>query len=270
MALIVSSIIWGGVWAFPALCVVFGLLATAEYRRLCVADGGSAALLALDMAGAAILIIAPSAVMYAAAYSGGISMWIMCASALSAFLVYLIGRLVAQLYITGFNPLSGMQASLSGQMYVALPLSCASLMFLVCNPQVVLAMFILIWLNDTGAFCVGSAIGRHRLFERISPKKSWEGFFGGLVFAVGGAALIKLLSGSWAPGLSMPLMCVMGVVVCIFATLGDLVESLIKRTAHVKDSGHIMPGHGGILDRIDSLLLVAPAVICFLTLIQFL
>ena len=160
--------------------------------------------------------------------------------------------------------MGSISAAFTSLMYVAMPLCCASMMYLMYGPSIILTMFIMIWLNDTGAFCVGSLIGKRRLFERISPKKSWEGFAGGLVFSIAGGALIYFLFGKWAPGLGLAEMCTLGAVVSVFATWGDLVESLLKRTAGVKDSGHIMPGHGGILDRIDSLLLVAPALACYM------
>ena len=135
------------------------------------------------------------------------------------------------------------------------------------NHVFVLAVFVLIWLNDTGAFCVGSLFGRHRLFERISPKKSWEGFFGGLIFCLVAAAILKTCFGEYFPGMGMLLMLGLGAVVSVFGTWGDLVESLIKRTLGVKDSGHVLPGHGGILDRIDSLLLVIPAVLAYMLMV---
>ena len=114
---------------------------------------------------------------------------------------------------------------------------------------------------------MGVLLGRHRLFERISPKKSWEGVIGGVALSVAGA----FVSYYWFNELfQVPDLMVwvgLSIVVAVFATFGDLVESLIKRTVGVKDSGNIMPGHGGILDRIDSLLLVAPAVLIYLQLI---
>ena len=128
-------------------------------------------------------------------------------------------------------------------------------------------MFMFIWLYDTGAYCVGMLLGRHRLFERISPKKSWEGVIGGVLACIAGAYITHVWFDEFfqSPGLSVWLG--MSVVVAVFATMGDLVESLIKRTVGVKDSGNILPGHGGILDRIDSLLLVAPAVLIYLLLV---
>lgn len=263
VALIVCAVMFGGAWAFPALCAVFAILGVGELHRLCK---GSAVLAALDMVGALILVVAPAAGMVYAA-SSDTAVLSVAGSAAAAFLVYFMARLICQLYLPGENAIACISTGFMAQLYVAIPLSCASLMYLLCGPSIILTMFIMIWLNDTGAFCVGSLIGRRRLFERISPKKSWEGFFGGMLFSVGAGVLIHYLFGPWAPGLSVVEMCILGAVVSIFATWGDLVESLLKRTAGVKDSGNIMPGHGGILDRIDSLLLVAPAVACFIAIL---
>lgn len=121
-----------------------------------------------------------------------------------------------------------------------------------------LATFILIWVNDTGAFCVGSLIGKHKMSPRLSPKKSWEGFAGGIIFCLIAALIFhfcKLFT-----EFSLLSWLVLGACVGILATWGDLFESLIKRTCGVKDSGKIIPGHGGILDRIDSFLMVGPLV----------
>ena len=114
----------------------------------------------------------------------------------------------------------------------------------------------MIWLNDTGAYCTGSLLGRHKMFPRVSPKKSWEGFAGGLLFCVAAAV------GAWCFGIQgwdLWQWLVAGAVACAASTYGDLFESLLKRNAGIKDSGNLIPGHGGILDRIDSLLMVAPA-----------
>lgn len=132
----------------------------------------------------------------------------------------------------------------------------------------VLTLFILIWLNDTGAYCVGCLIGRHKLFERLSPNKTWEGFFGGFVFAVAAGIAAALL----CPSLGMSVVggAVLGAGVSIVATFGDLFESMMKRHRHLKDSGNVIPGHGGILDRIDSLLLVSVTIIPALVFIELL
>lgn len=121
-----------------------------------------------------------------------------------------------------------------------------------------LIAFVAIWANDTGAFIAGSTLGRHRLFPSISPKKSWEGFAGGMLASV---AAVLTLGYYLYSDLELAQMIVLGIVISIFATWGDLFESMLKRQAGVKDSGKIIPGHGGVLDRIDSVLFVLPAVL---------
>ena len=131
------------------------------------------------------------------------------------------------------------------------------------NALLVIAFFSFIWINDTGAYIVGCTIGKHRLFERISPKKSWEGFFGGLAFSL-------LLGWVWSTQcsfLNMGQWIGLSAVVSIFSTWGDLCESLLKRTLNVKDSGNILPGHGGLLDRLDSVFLASPATVIYLYLL---
>lgn len=133
--------------------------------------------------------------------------------------------------------------------------------------ELALGMFVMIWLNDTGAYCVGTLIGRHPLCKRLSPKKTVEGFVGGLVFCV--AAGIVLSCCFRYSVFTLTQYIIYGVVVSLAATFGDLFESLIKRRFGVKDSGSIIPGHGGILDRIDSLLFVGPVTLVYLLLCDF-
>lgn len=184
------------------------------------------------------------------------------------FLIFFMFRFISELYIRGGNHLKSLARSALAFFYIAVPLSTLMLLYLEINGNLILAMFIFIWLNDTGAFCVGSLIGRHRLFERISPKKSWEGFFGGLAFCVISAIVFSTCFPQFFSNLSLGVFIGFGIIASIFATFGDLVESLLKRTVGVKDSGTIMPGHGGILDRIDSLLFVAPATYLYLTIVM--
>ncbi len=182
---------------------------------------------------------------------------------------YLLLRTIVQLYRPRQNALHSLERSFFSLGYVALPVALLNVIMSITAPRLLLGMFMFIWLYDTGAYCVGILLGRHRLFERISPKKSWEGVIGGIVLCVVGAYLTNyqpvLNSFFQVPDLTTWVG--LSVVVAVFSTFGDLVESLIKRTVGVKDSGHILPGHGGILDRIDSLLLVAPAVLIYLMLI---
>lgn len=180
---------------------------------------------------------------------------------------YLVLRCIVQLYRPQQNALHSLERSLFSLGYVAVPVSLLNAIMSITEPRLLLGMFIFIWLYDTGAFCVGSLIGRHRLFERISPKKSWEGVVGGIAASVAGAYVTHYWFDEFFQVPDLYTWVGLSVVVAVFATFGDLVESLIKRTVGVKDSGDILPGHGGILDRIDSLLLVAPAVLIYLLLV---
>ena len=180
---------------------------------------------------------------------------------------YLICRTIVQLYRPHQNAVHSLERSFFSLGYVAFPIAMLNGIMSITAPRLLLGMFIFIWLYDTGAYCVGMLLGRHRLFERISPKKSWEGVIGGVAASVAGAYVTHYWFNEFfqVPGLTTWVG--LSIVVAVFATFGDLVESLIKRTVGVKDSGNILPGHGGILDRIDSLLLVAPAVFIYLLLV---
>ena len=247
--LIIASLVIDNELLFDILFGLIAVLGIHEFNHLMSAEGRNIEK-SLDAVGGLLLFLVPV-------------IWVIGGSTLGIglYLAYLVARLVVQLYLKQGNPLTSLSASLMGQVYVALPLSILSSLYHFVGQYMVLAMFAFIWISDTGAYMVGCLIGKHRLFERISPKKSWEGFFGGLGLSIIIAALAArfipdgyvLLSGyaQWI---------VFAVLVTIFSTWGDLCESLIKRTVGVKDSGKLIPGHGGILDRIDSLLLVALAV----------
>jgi phosphatidate cytidylyltransferase len=130
------------------------------------------------------------------------------------------------------------------------------------SPGIIIGFFLLIWANDTGAYLTGASFGRHRLMERISPKKSWEGFFGGAIFT----ALVAWLISDWIGVVDTIHWIIISVIVSIAGTYGDLVESMLKRSTGVKDSGAIMPGHGGFLDRFDSAIMSFPFVYLFILL----
>lgn len=180
---------------------------------------------------------------------------------------YLICRTIVQLYRPRQNAVHSLERSFFSLGYVAFPVAMLNGIMSITAPRLLLGMFIFIWLYDTGAYCVGMLLGRHRLFERISPKKSWEGVIGGVAASVAGAYATHYWFNEFFQVPDLPTWVGLSIVVAVFATFGDLVESLIKRTVGVKDSGNILPGHGGILDRIDSLLLVAPAVLIYLLLV---
>ena len=159
------------------------------------------------------------------------------------------------------------KAPIYGLGYLGIPMA----LMVVCPlPRLALLVFALLWINDSGAYIVGSLMGRHKLCPSISPNKTWEGFIGGCLLTVIGALLLDLWCDSFFGMSHIPLWIwiAIGVLTCIFGTLGDLLESKIKRFYGAKDSGHWIPGHGGILDRIDSFLLAYPIVFFFLYIID--
>jgi phosphatidate cytidylyltransferase len=133
------------------------------------------------------------------------------------------------------------------------------------NFHLPLAFLLMLWSSDTGAYLFGMNFGKHRLFERHSPKKSWEGFFGGVFTSV----LVSYLLSLWFIEMSPLIWGGMAVIIVAFGTLGDLVESMLKRSLDTKDSGSFLPGHGGFLDRFDGLLIAAPIVYVYLYLILY-
>ena len=190
------------------------------------------------------------------------------------YLLTIVYLFVSGLFTCSKNPVADWAYTMLGQMYVALPLSMINILAFEVDGQwgvnfdslLPLSIFIFLWTNDSGAYCCGSLLGRHKLFPRVSPGKSWEGSIGGCVLVLAVAALI----GWWANNgdmkhqLGMAAWMGLGLVVVVFGTLGDLVESLFKRTLGIKDSGNLLPGHGGMLDRFDSALMAIPAAVIYL------
>lgn len=163
---------------------------------------------------------------------------------------YLLYILVRSIYSERESMPTDLAKVLFGQVYVGGFLSIANIFYTEeTTSLLLLTMFVCIWVNDSGAYLAGSAFGKHKLFPSVSPKKSWEGFFGGLVASTIAAGLLL----GWEQAYY-------GVLIAVVSTWGDLFESMVKRSVGVKDSGNILPGHGGILDRIDSLLFVLPFI----------
>lgn len=194
------------------------------------------------------------------------------------YLLTIIYLFVSELYTKNKNAVHDLSYTMLGQMYVALPLSMINVLafrtatdgnihFYYLLP---LSVFIFLWTSDTGAYCVGSLFGKHKLFPRISPAKSWEGSIGGGTLVLVAAFLVSILDQSYGnlSGLNTLQWLGLGLVTTVFGTWGDLVESLIKRTLGIKDSGTILPGHGGMLDRFDSSLLAIPASAVYIYTIQ--
>ena len=190
------------------------------------------------------------------------------------YLITIIYLLVAELYAKNPDPISTWAHTMMSQLYIALPLSMLGVLAFRATPEgtvytylMPLSVFVFLWINDSGAYCCGSLLGRHKLFPRISPGKSWEGSVGGAVFVAAAAVLVWHLTELYGVNdlqLSAVEWVGLGLVVTVFGTWGDLVESLFKRTLGIKDSGKILPGHGGMLDRFDSSLLALPAAVVYL------
>ncbi|MDI9605146.1 MAG: phosphatidate cytidylyltransferase [Bacteroidota bacterium] len=188
-------------------------------------------------------------------------------------LLYLLVLIAAAIFLRRDDILHSTIYSGFGQIYLTLPLSLLMLLSYTdtvrnsgsYNWLPVLALFVFIWVNDTAAYFFGSLIGKRKLLEHVSPKKSVEGFIAGIVFTV----LASLLFAHLCPVYDTLVWIGFAIVVSLFGTVGDLFESLIKRTFGVKDSGNLIPGHGGILDRIDSLLIAAPAALLYLNVIYY-
>lgn len=257
VALIVLSLIASGTMPFLCVFSLITILGLIEFYNLTLPDEKPITKI-IDIAGGLVLFIS---LFYRFSHPDVNLIWI------APYLAYLIIRQVTQLYTKEKNPLSNMAYGLLGQLYVALPLALLNIIYFGVGATSILALFIFIWINDTGAFCVGSLIGKRRLFERISPKKSWEGFFGGLIFCLLSAYILFRFFNDFFQDHTLSVWMGFALVSSVFATWGDLSESLIKRTLQVKDSGKLLPGHGGILDRVDSLLLVVPAVLLYFLLI---
>ena len=184
--------------------------------------------------------------------------------------IFIMIMMIAELFRKAENPIHNWASLILGQVMVALPFSSLNyIMFYDENGALLLlALFVIIWTNDTGAYCVGSLIGKHKMFPRVSPGKSWEGLIGGVLFAVIVGWIFSLYVSFELFVVPNTIKWIVFVlIVSLFGTLGDLMESLLKRTLGIKDSGKIIPGHGGMLDRFDSMLLAAPAIVIYLMLI---
>lgn len=193
----------------------------------------------------------------------------------AAFMPYIITMIyltVSSLYINRQTALASWAFTMMSQVYVALPFSLLSMLSFMPYPMgplrtvyvwiFPLAVFLFLWCSDTGAYCVGSLLGKkipYRLFPSISPNKSWVGSIGGCLLTVTVAVAVSCFDTT----LTLPQWIGFGLVVCVFGTWGDLVESLVKRQLGIKDSGNILPGHGGMLDRFDSSLLAIPAALVY-------
>ena len=260
LAVMLTAMLWS-VWSFAALLVVITAGVTWEHLRLsehCGAQPQKAMAMSL-----ALLVVTPFVLVllnnedYLLTDSVGVA-FVMTFVIMIATLVVLFVELFRQRE----TPIQNIGATILPALQVALPMAMLALLPVMgegYNAWRVVAFFSIIWANDVFAFLVGITLGRHRLCERISPKKSWEGFIGGIVAAMGVALLAAHLLGE-----NMYVWAGLGLVSSLAAVAGDLIESMFKRAAGVKDSGAIMPGHGGWFDRFDAVLTAAPVAVIYL------
>ena len=233
--------------------VLFLIVSTLAVREFHVLVGSDVRLQSFAMIANALLFTA----LYFLFYGDGI--W---SALLVAYVAIMLLALITQLFRENGNPIAAWGNLCASQIMVALPFALMNGVMM-HNRYMLLALFILLWVNDSGAYIVGSLTaklpnGNHKMFPRVSPAKSWEGLIGGVVFSllagyvfyrVGWTAELGLANSLWFAAFGS-----------VFGTLGDLMESLLKRTLGMKDSGKFMPGHGGVLDRFDSLMLATPVV----------
>lgn len=259
-AFFVAAILASAIWspeAFAGLFMIAAVLGLQEFQRLLGSSNNISAYLP-------------------GLFSGVIAYLLISLYAFSIVpATYLLGILPVTMIFSSIhifarreNALKWMAIDISGIAYVVVPLA---LLNLLLNPEhipgyhspwILAGILIILWTHDTFAYLSGSMFGKHPLYKEVSPKKSWEGSIGGFGFAVIAAYVISIFS----PQLDTWHWIVIAIIVTVFGTIGDLAESLLKRQAGVKDSGKLLPGHGGILDRFDSLLFIAPMVLVFILL----
>lgn len=270
VACIVGSIVWDN-WCYAGLIMLISILAVDEFHRLVKSTRALrvyAALATIVLWGMCIfLAYLPSddAHMHAVGVALGI-----------AYLSVITVSLMDEIWNHSGQPLHNWGNMLIAQVMIAMPLM-TTLFLISLDKWLLLALFVLIWVNDTGAYCVGTLTakrpqGNHKMTPHISPKKSWEGLIGGVVFCIA-AALILYVCGWFevfgANGRTASIAVLFAVFASLFGTMGDLMESLFKRSIGVKDSGRFLPGHGGVLDRFDSILLASPVITAFSLLCYF-
>lgn len=263
VAVLTGSIIAGPV-NFALLFTLISALSVNEFANLINQKGEAKVPSILVGMGAAFLML---------------GMWGFCTNQTGSYVLLpypalLLYLMIRELYLKAENPVANWAYTLMSQLYVALPFALLNVLAfhtdratgeVTYNPVLPLSVFVFLWLSDTGAYCVGSLIGKNRLFPRISPKKSWEGSIGGGLLAMAAAWPLA----HFFPFLSVAGWMGMALTVVIFGTWGDLTESLLKRHLGIKDSGNILPGHGGLLDRFDSSLMAIPAATVYLYALAF-
>lgn len=264
LVVMLTAMLWS-TWSFAALLVAITAGVTWEHLRLSEHCGAQPQ--KVMAMGIALLVVAPFALLFDSehAITEGVSLMF---GMMFVVMIAMLMVLFVELFRQRETPIQNVGATILPALQVALPIAMLALLPALgegYNAWRVVAFFSIIWANDVFAFLVGITLGRHRLCERISPKKSWEGFIGGIVAAMGVALLAAHLLDE-----DMAIWAGMGILTALAAVAGDLVESMFKRAAGVKDSGSIMPGHGGWFDRFDAVLMAAPVAVIYRLMIEIL
>lgn len=260
--------ILGGFWLHPVSFFITGLILLTgglyEYYRLVRSTGANPSVITGILAGAATYIIATL-----------VSSGLITGKFFLLLVLFPAMIIISELYRKQEKPFDSLAHTFFAVLYVAVPFAMMPFSAFLrtglnsilpskvqFSPGIIIGFFLLVWANDTGAYLTGVTLGRHKLMARISPGKTWEGFIGGMIMASAAGWLFSGFLGvtgrvQWV---------IIAFIISVFGTYGDLAESMLKRSTGVKDSGSILPGHGGFLDRFDSTIFSFPLVYLFLTL----
>ena len=275
---IVLAAIFSGVWGYGALLLAVTIIGVWEFYGLARAKGSEPQRCMGMLMSLALLFAGFISSLYIYGETDNENVLGLGVSLLLIFAMLLVITFVIEVFRNRQTPMYNIATTIMGAVYVALPMAILTILPSLLNsliyrgnawipwaPWVFLFYLLLVWGNDVFAYLVGVTMGKHRMCERLSPKKSWEGFVGGVMgSAAVGAIAASVLGGSYGVWIGL------AIVVALSSVVGDLIESMFKRDAGVKDSGAIMPGHGGILDRFDALIISAPFALIYLYVIMML
>lgn len=255
LVVVIGCIIWNP-YSLASLFYVVGVLGMLEYYSLAKV-GGVHPQFTLGIITGTVLYLSIELV----------KLQVLPTVAISISIPFFVAIFVKEMYRQRPDPFTNIAHTVVGIIYIMAPLALLNVFTFTeiieeYNPGVVLGFFIMLWLNDTGAYVFGRLFGKHKLFPRISPNKTWEGTIGGILAALGGGIVMSI----YYTELDLSTWIILGIIVSVSASFGDLVESLLKRSLSVKDSSNLLPGHGGILDRFDGVLLASPMAFTYLML----
>ncbi len=254
---VIGSIIWDK-WIFAALLLIFSMLGLWEFFKIFEKNIQIGIQKYFGLLAGVFLFVSVTLCAF--------GIWDVKFLLINIPLLFIV--FIIELFSKNEHPFNNISLVITGIFYVVLPFSLLMFFF---NPGFVagveqstflLGFFILIWSNDTFAYLCGSVLGKHKLFKRISPKKTWEGSIGGAVLTV----LIGFILSKYFVDVDVIDWIIISIIIIITATIGDLTESMLKRSLKVKDTGNIFPGHGGVLDRFDAVFVAAPFVLLYLIL----